>query len=71
VSSPGPFSFGYALLYPVLVPAVCFVFGLFLMPETHGETVFRHACELGLEGNCLEAQGLRLFVPAGRSIGSR
>jgi hypothetical protein len=22
------------LLYPILVPAVCFVLGLFLMPET-------------------------------------
>jgi MFS family permease len=27
-------SLGYALLYPILVPAVCFVLGLFLMPET-------------------------------------
>ena len=27
-------SIGYALLYPILVPAVCFVLALFLMPET-------------------------------------
>ena len=27
-------SFGYALLYPILVPAVCLVLALFLMPET-------------------------------------
>src|SRR5215475_4784523 len=27
-------SLGYALLYPILVPAVCFVLGIFLMPET-------------------------------------
>jgi len=27
-------SVGYALLYPILVPAVCFVLALFLMPET-------------------------------------
>src|SRR5262249_28676678 len=27
-------SVGYALLYPILVPAVCFVLSLFLMPET-------------------------------------
>jgi MFS family permease len=27
-------SLGYALLYPILVPAVCFVLALFLMPET-------------------------------------
>src|SRR4029077_16930178 len=27
-------SIGYALIYPIAVPAVCFVFSLFLMPET-------------------------------------
>src|SRR6476659_5625270 len=27
-------SIGYALLYPIVVPAVCFVLALFLMPET-------------------------------------
>jgi MFS family permease len=27
-------SFGYALIYPIAVPAVCFVLALFLMPET-------------------------------------
>src|SRR5215211_5794271 len=27
-------SIGYALLYPILVPAICFVLALFLMPET-------------------------------------
>ena len=27
-------SIGYALIYPILVPAVCFVLGVFLMPET-------------------------------------
>ena len=27
-------SLGYALLYPIAVPAVCFILGLFLMPET-------------------------------------
>jgi len=27
-------SLGYALLYPILVPAVCLVLSLFLMPET-------------------------------------
>lgn len=26
---------GYALLYPILVPAVCFILAAFLMPETH------------------------------------
>jgi hypothetical protein len=25
---------GYALIYPIAVPAVCFVLRLFLMPET-------------------------------------
>jgi len=28
--------------------------------EGDGPTVFAHACKLGLEGNCLEAQGFRL-----------
>ena len=28
-------SLGYALIYPIAVPAVCFVLSLFLMPETH------------------------------------
>jgi hypothetical protein len=27
-------SIGYALIYPILVPAVCFVLAVFLMPET-------------------------------------
>jgi hypothetical protein len=27
-------SIGYALIYPIAVPAVCFVLALFLMPET-------------------------------------
>jgi MFS family permease len=27
-------SFGYALIYPIAVPAVCFILALFLMPET-------------------------------------
>ena len=26
---------GYALLYPILVPAVCFILAAFMMPETH------------------------------------
>src|SRR5438128_6762553 len=30
----GTGSLGYALLYPIAVPAVCFVLALFLMPET-------------------------------------
>src|SRR5215510_14977394 len=28
-------SFGYALIYCIAVPAVCFILALFLMPETH------------------------------------
>jgi hypothetical protein len=27
-------SLGYALIYPIAVPAVCFLLSLFLMPET-------------------------------------
>jgi hypothetical protein len=35
--------------------------------EGDGPTVFAHACKLGLEGNCLKAQGLRLpFGPLAR-----
>ena len=30
--SAGPL--GYALIYPIAVPAVCFVLAMFLMPET-------------------------------------
>jgi MFS family permease len=30
----------YALLYPILVPAVCFVLGLFLMPETRTRSIW-------------------------------
>jgi MFS family permease len=33
-------SIGYALLYPILVPAVCFVLGLFLMPETRKNSIW-------------------------------
>ena len=34
-------SIGYALLYPILVPAVCFVLALFLMPETHKNSIWK------------------------------
>ena len=27
-------SVGYALIYPIAVPAICLVLGIFLMPET-------------------------------------
>ena len=33
-------SIGYALLYPILVPAVCFVLGLWLMPETRKMSIW-------------------------------
>ena len=36
-------SIGYALLYPILVPAVCFVLALFLMPETRHISIWRPA----------------------------
>src|SRR5499433_3807644 len=36
-------SIGYALLYPILVPAVCFVLSLFLMPETRHISIWREA----------------------------
>jgi MFS family permease len=34
-------SIGYALLYPILVPAVCFVLALFLMPETRKNSIWK------------------------------
>ena len=34
-------SVGYALLYPILVPAVCFVLGVFLMPETRKNSIWQ------------------------------
>jgi MFS family permease len=33
-------SVGYALLYPIIVPAVCFVLALFLMPETRKMSIW-------------------------------
>jgi MFS family permease len=32
---------GYALIYPIAVPAVCFVLCLFLMPETRKNSIWR------------------------------
>ncbi|MCP3470224.1 MHS family MFS transporter [Bradyrhizobium sp. CCGUVB1N3] len=34
-------SIGYALIYPIVVPAVCFVLALFLMPETHKISIWQ------------------------------
>jgi MFS family permease len=34
-------SIGYALIYPILVPAVCFVLALFLMPETRKISIWQ------------------------------
>ena len=36
-------SLWYALLYPILVPAVCFVLALFLMPETRHMSIWEEA----------------------------
>src|SRR5215471_7874411 len=36
-------SLWYALLYPILVPAVCFVLSLFLMPETRHISIWKEA----------------------------
>ncbi len=36
-------SIGYALLYPIAVPAVCFVLALFLMPETRKISIWQPA----------------------------
>jgi MFS family permease len=34
-------SIGYALIYPIVVPAVCFVLALFLMPETRHISIWK------------------------------
>ena len=36
-------SLGYALIYPIAVPAVCFVLSLFLMPETKQNSIWEEA----------------------------
>jgi MFS family permease len=36
-------SLGYALIYPIVVPAVCFALALFLMPETHKRSIWKEA----------------------------
>ncbi len=36
-------SIGYALIYPIAVPAVCFLLALFLMPETHKFSIWEPA----------------------------
>jgi MFS family permease len=36
-------SIGYALIYPIAVPAVCFVLALFLMPETRKISIWQPA----------------------------
>jgi MFS family permease len=35
-------SLGSALIYPIVVPAVCFVLGVFLMPETRHASIWKH-----------------------------
>jgi MFS family permease len=34
-------SIGYALVYPIAVPAVCFILGLMLMPETRHNSIWK------------------------------
>jgi MFS family permease len=36
-------SLGYALIYPIVVPAIAFVLGLFLMPETRQMKIWEDA----------------------------
>ena len=36
-------SLGYALIYPIAVPAVCFLLSLFLMPETKHNKIWEPA----------------------------
>jgi hypothetical protein len=34
-------SLGYALLYPIIVPAVCFVIAVIVMPETRKISIWK------------------------------
>jgi hypothetical protein len=34
-------SIGYALIYPIAVPAVCFLIALFVMPETRKNSIWK------------------------------
>src|SRR5262249_4627432 len=34
---------GYALIYPIAVPAVCLILSLFLMPETRHRSIWKEA----------------------------
>jgi hypothetical protein len=36
-------SIGQALLYPIIVPAVCFIIALFVMPETRKISIWQPA----------------------------
>jgi hypothetical protein len=36
-------SIGYALLYPILVPAVCFIIAVVVMPETRKISIWKPA----------------------------
>jgi hypothetical protein len=36
-------SIGYALIYPIAVPAVCFLLALILMPETRHNSIWQEA----------------------------
>ena len=36
-------SIGYALIYPIAVPAVCFIIALFVMPETRKISIWKPA----------------------------
>ena len=36
-------SLAYALIYPIAVPAICFLISLFLMPETKQNSIWEEA----------------------------
>jgi hypothetical protein len=36
-------SLAYALIYPIAVPAICFLISLFLMPETRMNRIWEEA----------------------------
>jgi hypothetical protein len=34
-------SIGFALIYPIVVPAICFILALYLMPETRRISIWQ------------------------------
>jgi len=58
-------SLGYALIYPIAVPAVCFILGLYLMPETYKMSIWEPEAVKDPGG------GLDVAVESSPALGAR